>query len=158
MASASPPADRAGLRITERPGRRSLVERHATAADQFKANEHRAEREVNLFFALLPDLPITETIDEVIVYHADRLHMGIHDRRTNETKSATLKVLAERVGCVRSRRNLSHDLPSVKLWPSVNESPAIGVEASELFLDFEKGARVGHGGLDLHAVANDLSI
>src|SRR6202051_407000 len=107
---------------------------------------------------ILPDLPITETIDQVIVYHADRLHVGIHDRRTNETESATLKVLAERVGCKRSRRNLSHDLPSVKLWPSVNEAPAIGVEASELFLDFEKGARVAHCGLDLHAVANDLSI
>src|SRR6266403_4698285 len=105
-----------------------------------------------------PDLPITETIDEVIVYHADRLHVGIHDRRPHETESAMLKVLAERVGYERSRRNLSHDLPSVELWPSVNEAPAIGVEASELFLDFEKGARVAHGGLDLHAVANDLGI
>src|SRR6202166_1170778 len=107
---------------------------------------------------ILPELPITETIDEVIVYHSNGLHVGIHDRRTNETESATLKVLAERVGCERSRRNLAHDLPSVKLWPSVNEAPAIGVEASELFLDFEKGARVAPGGLDLHAVANDLSI
>src|SRR5258708_29980868 len=26
---------------------------------------------------ILPDLPITETIDEVIVHHADRLHVGI---------------------------------------------------------------------------------
>lgn len=46
----------------------------------------------------LPDLPITETIDEVIVYHADRLHVGIHHRRTNETESAMLKILAERIG------------------------------------------------------------
>jgi hypothetical protein len=106
----------------------------------------------------LPDLPITETIEEVIVYHADRLHVGIHDRRTNETESATLKVLAECVGFERSRRNLSHDLPSVKLWLSVDEAPAKRVEASELFLDFEKGPRVAHGGLDLHAVANDLRI
>ena len=44
---------------------------------------------------MLPELPITETIDEVIVYHSNRLHVGIHDRRTNETESAMLEVLAE---------------------------------------------------------------
>ena len=46
----------------------------------------------------LPDLAITETIDEVIVYHADGLHMGVHDRRTNETESAMLEVPAECIG------------------------------------------------------------
>src|SRR5438105_4207923 len=107
---------------------------------------------------ILPELPITETIDEVIVYHSNGLHVGIHGRRTNETESATLKVLAERIGLDRSRGNLSHDLPPVKRWLSVNETPAIGVEASKLFLDFEKRACVAHCGLDLHSVANDLRI
>src|ERR1700747_1452181 len=106
----------------------------------------------------LPDLAITETIDEVIVYHSNGLHVSIHDRRTNETEPPTLKVLAERIGFDRSRGNLSHDLPPVKLWLSVNETPAIGVEASKLFLDFEKRACVADGGLDLHTVANDLRI
>src|SRR6266404_1335435 len=46
----------------------------------------------------LPDLTITETIDEVIVYHADGLHMSVHDRRTNETESAMLEVPAECIG------------------------------------------------------------
>ena len=32
---------------------------------------------------MLPELPITETIDEMIVYHSNGLHVGIHDRRTN---------------------------------------------------------------------------
>src|SRR5229473_7935659 len=107
---------------------------------------------------ILPEFPITQTIDEVIVYHSNGLHVGIQDCRTNETESATLKVLAERIGLDRSRGNLSHDLPPVKLWMSVNETPAIGVEASELFLDFEKRACVAHRGLDLHSVANDLRI
>src|SRR5260370_22588317 len=97
---------------------------------------------------MLPDLPITETIDEVIVYHSDRLHMGIDNRRTNETESATLKFLAEGIGFERSRRNLSHELPPVNLSPSDNETPAIGVEASDLFLHSEKRACVAHGGLD----------
>jgi hypothetical protein len=46
----------------------------------------------------LPDLAITETIHEVIVYHSDGLHMGVHDRRTNETESAMLEVPAECIG------------------------------------------------------------
>jgi len=107
---------------------------------------------------MLPELPITETIDEMIVYHSNGLHVGIHDPRTNETESTTLKVLAERIGFDRSCWDLSHDLPPVKLWLSVNEAPAIGVEASKLFLDFEKRACLAHGGLNLHTVANDLRI
>ena len=107
---------------------------------------------------ILLELPITETIDEMIVYHSNGLHVGIHDRRTNETESAMLEVLAERIGFDRSCRDLSHDLPPVKLWLSVNETPAIGVEAFELFLDFEKRACIAHGGLNLHTVADDLRI
>src|SRR5437899_160121 len=71
---------------------------------------------------ILLELPITETIDEMIVYHSNGLHVGIHDRRTNETESAMLEVLAERIGFDRSCRYLSHDLPPVKLWLSVNET------------------------------------
>ena len=55
----------------------------------------------------------------MIVYHSNGLHVGIYDRRTDETESATLKVLAEHIG-------------------------------------FDGGCRA-HGGLNLHAVANDLS-
>ena len=47
-----------------------------------------------------PNLTITETIHEVVVYHSDGLHVGINDRRTNETESPKLKVLAERLGFV----------------------------------------------------------
>src|SRR5260370_26716161 len=86
--------------------------------------------------SILPDLSITETIDEVIVYHSDGLHVGINDCRTNETESAMLEVLAERIGLDRSRGNLSHDLPPVKLWLSVNETPPIRLEPSKLFLHF----------------------
>jgi hypothetical protein len=46
----------------------------------------------------LPDLAITETIEDVIIYHSDGLHVGINDRRTNETESAMLQVLAECIG------------------------------------------------------------
>ena len=46
----------------------------------------------------LSDLAITKTINEVIVYHSDGLHVGINDRRTHETESAMLEVFAECIG------------------------------------------------------------
>ena len=46
----------------------------------------------------LPDLAIAETVHQVIVHHPDRLHVGVDDRRTNETESALFEVLAEGIG------------------------------------------------------------
>src|ERR1700720_278850 len=44
-----------------------------------------------------PNLLISETVDEVIVHHADRLHVCINDGRTNEAESPGFKILAKRV-------------------------------------------------------------
>src|SRR5882672_9658206 len=107
---------------------------------------------------ILSDLPITETLDEVIVHHSNRLHVRIDDRRADEAESPVLEVLAECVGFGRSRRNLSYRLPSVKLGPPADKTPAVGVKVLELFLDFEECACVAHCGFDLHPVANDLRI
>src|SRR5713226_8779929 len=104
------------------------------------------------------DLPITETIDEVIVYHSNRLHVRINDRRADEAESPVLEVLAECVGFGRSRWNLPRSLPVVKLGPPADKTPAVGVKVPELFLDFEECASVAHCGFDLHPVANDLRI
>src|SRR5882672_6831342 len=107
---------------------------------------------------ILSDLPITKTIDEVIVYHSNRLHVRIDDRRADEAESPVLEVLAECVGLGRSRRNLPYRLPSVKLGPPADKTPAVGVKTPELFLNFEECACVAHCGFDLHPVANDLRI
>src|SRR5216683_2144928 len=104
------------------------------------------------------DLPITETIDEVIVYHSNRLHVRINDRGANETESPVLEVLAECLGLLRSRWNLPRSLPVVKLGPSLDKTPAIGIETPELLLDFEECACVAYCGFDLHPVTNDLRI
>src|SRR6267154_5414929 len=107
---------------------------------------------------LLPDLPIPETIDDVIVHHSNRLHVGINDRRADEAESAVLEVLAECLGFGRSRWNLPRSLPAVKLGPPADKTPAVGVKVPELFLDFEECPCVPHCGFDLHPVANDLRI
>ena len=36
------------------------------------------------------DLPMTETADDVVIYHPDGLHVGIDDGGTDETKSLAL--------------------------------------------------------------------
>src|SRR5258708_8286852 len=106
----------------------------------------------------LLDLAITKTIDEVIVYHSNRLHVRINDRRAYETESALLEVFAECIGFGRGRRNLPRRLPAVKLRPPVDKTPAIGVKITELFLGFEKGTRISHRRFDLHPVANNPQI
>src|SRR5258705_512911 len=65
---------------------------------------------------LLPDLPIAETIDDVIVHHSNRLHVRINDRRANEAESPEPEVLAECVGFGRSRWNLPRSLPVVRTY------------------------------------------
>src|SRR6267378_1056832 len=107
---------------------------------------------------LLPDLPIAETIDDVIVHHSNRLHVRINDRRANEAESPELEVLAECVGFGRSRWNLPRSLPVVRLGSAADETPTVGVEVPEPFLDLEECACVSHCGIDLHPVANDLRI
>src|SRR5258708_35055369 len=107
---------------------------------------------------LLVDLPITVTIDEVIVHHSDGLHVRISDRRADEAESAVLEILAECLGFGRSRGNLASSSPAVELGPSADEMPTVGVKVPELLLDLEKCARVAHRGFDLLPIADDLWI
>src|ERR1700737_1095022 len=96
------------------------------------------------------DLPITETIDEVIVHHSDGLHVRISDRRADEAESPVLEILAECLGFGRSRRNLARSFPAVELGPSADEMPTVRVKVPELLLDLKKCACVVHCGFDLH--------
>src|ERR1700758_5227030 len=109
-------------------------------------------------FPKQPDLPITKTIDEVIVYHTNRLHVRVNDRWANEAESPVLEILAECLGFGRSRGNLSRSFPAVEFGPPADEPPAVGVKLLKLFLDLEKCACVADCGLDLHPVADDFRI
>lgn len=46
----------------------------------------------------LPNLSVSETVDDVIVHHADCLHVRVNDGRTDEAEPAAFEILAERVG------------------------------------------------------------
>src|SRR5258708_35614574 len=101
---------------------------------------------------------ITKTSEELIVSHSNRLYVRISRCRAHKAESPALEVLAECLGFGRSRWNLPDRLPSVKLGPSLDKTPAIGIETPELLLDFEECACVAHCGFNLHPVTNDLRI
>src|SRR5712692_11422466 len=91
---------------------------------------------------ILPDLPIAETIDQVIVYHSNRLHVCINDRRADEAESPVLEVLAECVGFGRSRWNLPRSLPVVTLGPPADKTPRSEEHTSELQSQFHLVCRL----------------
>src|SRR6202521_2240165 len=105
-----------------------------------------------------PNLSISETIDEVIVHHADRLHVRINDGRTDEAESPLFEILAKRVRFTRGSWNLPHCLPPVEFGSSIDEPPAISVKTSQLSLNCKKRTRVAYRGFDFHPVSNDCRI
>jgi len=70
----------------------------------------------------------------MIVDHADGLHEGIANRRTNESEPATLEIFTERIGLFRTGRDFLERVPPVDSGPAIHEFPDIGVEASEFLL------------------------
>src|SRR4029079_13374714 len=103
------------------------------------------------------NLAIAETVDQMVVHHSDRLHVGVDDGRTNEGKSATFEILAERVRFGRGCRNPRRP-PPIHFRSPADEAPTIGVERSELFLNLEERARVADCARDFQAVSNDPGV
>jgi hypothetical protein len=48
-----------------------------------------------------PNLSISETVDEVIVHHADRLHVRINYSRINEAEYPVFQIVARRIRFLR---------------------------------------------------------
>src|SRR4249920_2796128 len=74
-------------------------------------------------------LHIPEAVDRVIVDHADCLHERVADCRPDELEASTLKILAQRIGLRRSRRNLHVPPPPVHARRPADKCPDIGIEA-----------------------------
>src|SRR5215831_10383248 len=104
------------------------------------------------------ELRVPEAIDDVIVDHADSLHVRIDSRGAHETEAAKLEVFAERIGLRRGCWYLAHGFPLILPRPAFYKSPAVCIETSELFLNCEKCPRVPNRRLDFHAIPDDLRI
>jgi hypothetical protein len=81
---------------------------------------------------------VPEAGDEMVVDHADGLHVGITDRRADKFEATLEQIFAHRVGDFRPRRKFLHAFPAIDDWFAVHELPEIFVESAEFFAHFQE--------------------
>src|SRR5260221_7393062 len=68
-----------------------------------------------------PDVSISETVDYVIVDHADRLHVCVDHGRSHKTEPAALEITAECVRLGGRCGNLAQRTPAILSWPAIDK-------------------------------------
>lgn len=96
----------------------------------------------------------------MIVHHAGRLHMRVHDNRSDKRKSVLPQISAQ---CVRDRRTSGNVLPRPICAPgiqrlAIGKSPDISVERAELVTDVDKSPGVVDRRRDFQPVADNAGI
>ena len=76
---------------------------------------------------------MAKATNNMIVHHAGGLHIGVDDRRTDETEAAPLEVAADCLGQGRAGRNLIELRPCVQDRYAIDERPDVGGEAPPFF-------------------------
>src|SRR4029453_14951562 len=98
---------------------------------------------------------MSETIDQVVVHHADGLHVRVDHRRPDEAEATALEIATESVRLGGRCGNFAQRPPAVLPWPTVDKLPTVRVEASEFLLHGQKRSCVPHRGSDLQPIPND---
>src|SRR5580692_6423562 len=101
---------------------------------------------------------VAETVDDVDVDHADGLHEGVTDCRSDKFEAALFEIFAHRIGFPSLRGDLLHRLRRVDARLAADELPDVAIEAAELFLHAEKCFRVSDGRSDFEFVTHDAGI
>ena len=101
---------------------------------------------------------MSEAPGEMVVDHARRLKVGVHDRRSNELESPGLHVFRDAIGELRARGQVAQSAKAVVDRLSIGESPDVAVERPELLPDFQESPRIAHGGIDLQPVPDDAGV
>ncbi len=96
-----------------------------------------------------------EAAHDVVIDHADGLHVCVDDGGPDESEATALQVGAEGVGVVRRRRDVREPSAAILSRPPVDETPSVGRETPELVLHAQEGAGVPDRGFDLDPVSND---
>src|SRR5207244_3711045 len=87
-------------------------------------------------------LTLAETAHDVVIDHADGLHVRVDDGGTDESEATAFQVLAEGVGLVRPRWDVFELSGAILSRPPVDETPLISGEAPELVLHLQEGPGV----------------
>src|SRR5262249_23258315 len=103
-------------------------------------------------------LGVAETIDQMIVYHAHRLHESITNRAAHKLEASPFQVLAHGIRVRGLRWDFLHRSPGVLLGLVANKSPDVPIKRAEVVLHGKEGLCILNGSLDLQPVANDPAI
>ena len=96
-------------------------------------------------------------IDEMVVDHADRLHEGVDDRRSDEIAAARAQVLGDAARQLGLGGHVAHRQARATKRPAVDEAPEMSREAASPG-EVEIDPRQRDRRLDLGAVAHDAGV
>ena len=91
---------------------------------------------------LLSSASVAKAMASVVVDHAGRLHEGVADGCSHESKTTAFEVFAHRIRFACARGHAPGPDPIVFLRLPANKLPNIAVEGAELFLYREECSRV----------------
>lgn len=99
-----------------------------------------------------------EASHKVIVHETGRLHERVADCRSDECEPSPDEIFAHGVRLRAAGGNLLQIVPLILAGCAIDESPAIGIEISELLLRSEECIRVANGGANFELVADNAGI
>src|SRR5437867_2681927 len=105
--------------------------------------------------SIIGERTMPETVHEMVVDHARRLHERVADRRADESEAACLQRLRHRIGLSRARRHVAGTAPAIDLRRAADKAPHQIVEASVFALRLDHGACIADRAFDLQPVADD---
>ena len=94
----------------------------------------------------------------MVIHHAGCLHMRITDGRSYECEASEAQIFAHRIRLRGCRRIIFQLFEGMHNRSAIHKLPDVGIEASELLLDFQKPAGVVNRGGDLGLVSDDSRI
>ena len=101
---------------------------------------------------------VAVTFPQVIIHHANRLHIGIADRRADERKATLLECTTHGIGFGGCGGELRQGLELILNGLTLNEGPDIAIEGTELVLDIQESPRIFHRGMQFEPVADKAGI
>lgn len=101
---------------------------------------------------------MSKATNKMVVDQSGGLHHRVANRRTDERESALFQIFAHLVGFGGLGRDLLVFRPGIDDWLSANETPDVGVEATEFLLDLLKPRGIFDRRADLQSIANDSGI
>ncbi len=106
----------------------------------------------------LAEDPISETVDRVIIHHANGLHVSIDDGRPKELEPSFLEILGPCDGLFCVDGIIFQPFETMSNRNTFDPRPHVLRERSELALNVEKTFRIVDGSLNLLSITYDPSI